>query len=252
MRTHRVLFFYPTTDPQRLKELELNNLEMVSATLMSSLEEIRLIHRLKFVDGRQVCDECEQIWPCRTSQFMIHAKTAGVRHMKASIAHVKGQISRREVTLQKIDEYFSALNCVEAETVISLTHNLCVAETVQVYGFVNALGEHEFQVERSIDEDSSAPLWSLTIGHGLGVRVFSPFVSNQKEPFFTKLLQLGFQRPDVDELIEWWAKLSPGSNTYATSPLPGDVKLACDVITKLCHATAEFCDEDWLLMNELF
>ena len=230
----------------------MNNLEMISATLMSSLEEIRLIHRLKFVDGRQVCDECEQIWPCRTSQFMIHAKTVGIRHMKASIAHVKGQISRREVTLQKIDEYFSALNCVEAESVISLTHNLCVAETVQVYGFVNALGEHEFQVERSIDEDSSVPLWSLTIGHCLGVRVFSPFVSNEKEPFFTKLLQLGFQRPDVEELIEWWARLSPGSNSYATSPLPDDVKLACDVIIKLCHATAEFCDEDWLLMNELF
>ena len=230
----------------------MKNLEKVSATLISSLEEIRLLHGVKLVEGRQVCGECGQIWPCRTSQFMIHAKTVGARHMEASIAHVSGEITRRELTLQKIDEYFSAFNCVEAETVISLTHKLCVASAVQVYGYVNALGEHEYQVERVIDDETSAPLWSLTIGHSLGVRVFSPSISNQKDPFFNGLLQLGFQQPDVEEIVEWWVGLSNGSSRYVTSPLPSDIKSACEVITKLCQATAELCDEEWQLMNEVF
>ena len=230
----------------------MNNLEKVSATLISSLEEIRLLHGVKLVEGRQVCGECEQIWPCRTSQFMIHAKTAGARHMEASIAHVSGGISRREVTLQKIDEYFSAFACTEAEAVISLTHKLCVATAVQVYGYVNAFGEHEYQVERVIDDETSTPLWSLTIGHSLGVRVFSPSISNRQEPFFKGLLQLGFQQPDVEEIVEWWAGLNKGLNRYVTSPLPSDIKSACEVIAKLCQATAELCDDEWKLMNELF
>jgi hypothetical protein len=33
----------------------MNNLEKVSATLISSLEEIRLLHGVKLVEGRQVC-----------------------------------------------------------------------------------------------------------------------------------------------------------------------------------------------------
>ena len=183
---------------------------------------------------------------------MIHAKTAGAKHMEASIAHVSGQILRREITLQKIDEYFSAFNCEEAETVISLTHKLCLASAVQVYGYLNALGEHEYQVERVIDDETSAPLWSLTIGHSLGVRVFSPSISNQKDPFFKGLLQLGFQQPDVEEIVEWWLSLSHGPSRYMTSPLPSDIRSACGEITKLCKATAELCDEEWQLMNEVF
>jgi hypothetical protein len=117
---------------------------------------------------------------------------------------------------------------------------------------VNALGEHEYQVERVTDDETSAPLWSLTIGHSLGVRVFSPSISNQKDPFFNGLLQLGFQQPDIEEIVEWWVGLSNGSSRYVTSPLPSDIKSACEVITKLCQATAELCDEEWQLMNEVF
>jgi len=230
----------------------MNNLEKVSAKLINSLEEIRMLHGVKLVEGRQVCGECEQIWPCRTSQFMIHAKTTGARHMEASIAHVTGEISKREGTLQRIDEYFSAFNCLEAETIISLTHKLCVATAVQVYGYVNAFGEHEYQVERVIDDETSTPLWSLTIGHSLGVRVFCPSAPNKKDPFFKGILQLGFQQPEVEEIVEWWVSLSHGPNRYVTSPLPSDIKSACEVITKLCEATAELCEEEWQLMNEVF
>jgi hypothetical protein len=172
--------------------------------------------------------------------------------MSASLAHVQDRIGRTELILQKIDEYFSAMNNDLAEQVISLTHKLCIAKDIQVFGFLNALGEIEFQVERVIDEEPSLTLWSLMIGQQLGVRIFSPIQNQDSESFFENILHLGFAQPDVSELVEWWKQLTDGSNRYVTSRLPKDTTKSCEIIIQLCQATAQFCDEDWSTFNDLF
>ena len=230
----------------------MNNLEKVSAELLASLDEIRVAHGYILIAGRRVCNECHQLWPCRTATTIIRSSTTGVWHMSSSLAHVQDRIGRTELILQKIDEYFSAMNNDLAEQVISLTHKLCIAKDIQVFGFLNALGEIEFQVERVVEEEPSLPLWSLMIGRQLGVRIFSPIQNQDSESFFENILHLGFAQPDVSELVEWWKQLTAGSNRYVTSSLPKDTAKSCELIIQLCQATAQFCDEDWSAFNELF
>ena len=230
----------------------MNNLEKVSAELMTSPEEIRVAHGYVLIAGRRVCNECHQLWPCRTAITILRSSSTGMRHMSASLAHVQDRIGKTELVLQKIDEYFSAMNNDLAEQVISLTHKLCIAKDIQVFGFLNACGEIEFQVERVIDEEPSLPLWSLMIGQQLGIRIFSPIQNHDSESFFENILHLGFAQPDVSELVEWWKQLTAESNRYVTSNLPSDNTKSCELIIQLCQATAQFCDDDWSAFNELF
>lgn len=251
MRTHEVLFFCPKTGlPPKVEGENMNNLEKVSATLICSLEEIRCLHGFVVVDGRRICHECHALWPCRTSSLIVEARNAGIQHMAASVAHVRNVDSKTEFILQKIDQHFSTFGTDEAEAVIAMTHKLCLANGIQVFGFVNALGEHEYQVERLLSEDTSLPLWALTIGRGLGVRIFSPSTETKTDSFFESILQFGFAKPDIAELIEWWSGLACGKSRYVTAPLPSDIKVASQVVIDLCQATSQFCDDDWNSFNE--
>ena len=230
----------------------MNNLEKVSAELITSLEEIRVAHGYVLIAGRRVCNECHQLWPCRTTTTIIRSSTTGISHMSASLAHVQNRIGKTELILQKIDEYFSAMKNDSAEQVISLTHELCITKDIQVFGFLNARGEFEFQVERVIDEESSLPLWALMIGQQLGVRIFSPIQNQDSESFFENILHLGFAQPDMSELVEWWKQMTAGSNRYVTSNLPNNTTKSCELIIQLCQATAQFRDEDWSAFNDIF
>lgn len=223
----------------------MNNLEKISAELLANFEEIRVMHSVASDTGRLICNECGQVWPCHTTSKVIRAMATGTAHMAASLNHVRVRCGKIEYTLQKIDEYFSAMKTDLAEQVIDLTHQLTISPNIQVFGFTNAFGEVEYQVERVIDEELTHPLWSLMIERELVIRIFAPTTIDENDSFFKNILQLGFASPDVAELLEWWEKLTKESNTYVTQTLPKNQDESCQAIIQLCHATTELRDKEW-------
>ena len=228
----------------------INNLEEIYEELITSLEEIRVAHCYVLNSGRRVCLECHQIWPCRTAVAVIRSSTAAVVHMNAKLAHIQSRLGKTELVLQKIDKHFSAMKTELSEQVISLTHKLCLADGIQVSGYINASDQFEFQVRKVTDDETSFPLWSLIISKHLGVRIYSPEQNSDADKFFENLLNLIYAQRDVPELVEWWKKLTEGSGCYVTSMLPNDNDKSCQFIIELCHATAEFCDDKWVSIHD--
>lgn len=230
--------------------MEQKNFDRVAAELIGTLVQIHTLHRPEVEGGRQVCAECSQIWPCATSEMVVGTLSYGANHLGLGQIHAKSVESKLHHSLQKIDERFSAMGLTAAETVIDLIHRLCVASELEVAGYVNCLGQHEFHVEWKSGSDETIPLWSLILGTDMQVRVFGP-IAGCEGSFLQNLLSASLSPLDAEEVIRWWTSSSGPGQSYVTSFLPREHEALCEVISSLCCASAHFCGDDWHSISEL-
>lgn len=229
----------------------MSQIEKISSELHATMELIRVLHRSIMASNSLICEECGKIWPCKSSRLAIGALNLGTEHMARSNAHVQGMRSSLQSVLQKIDERFSSYKIDVAEKVIDRTHTLAITEGLEVYGFTNCRGESEYQVEKTVDSENSIPLWTLTLGLPMGIRIFGPPSQTKLSDFFREVLLLGFSKPEGDDLVEWWSVESMNSSSYITTPLPENPVAACKIINELCSATFDFCGDKWRNCNDL-
>jgi hypothetical protein len=204
--------------------------------LQFTLDRIRALHGPVQHSGHTHCVHCKTVWPCETTSVALANHHDGTWNLDSSYFHLQGKTERLPQALRKLEEELSRLNTPLAEDAITAIHRLCMTDGISVAALINPIGLTEIQFYAE-HEDGNAPLWALSTGSPIEMRLFGPERKGVGRDFFGSLIGLVFDTEDTDDAIDWWQGVTALRHTYVTTTLGGTDEDACRRILTLCSLT---------------
>jgi hypothetical protein len=185
------------------------------------------------------------VWPCETTTVALANHCDGTWNLDGAYFHLWGKLGHLPQALRKLEEEASKLNTPLADATITAIHQLCMTDGISASALINSAGMTEIQFS-AVHEDGNAPLWALSIGSILEMRIFSPERAGVGRDFFGSLLSLVFDTEDTDDVVEWWRGVTAIRHTYVTTTLGGSDEEVCGRILAMCSLTCSLAETQHL------